>query len=75
MLNYQETRVKLANIQLKKVKLATKNKTGTVSRLNKKKVENKELPQELFLTTRQTAKLRNTFANDMSTDIKPFVPG
>ena len=38
MLNYQEARVKLANIQLKKLKFATKNKTGTISRLNKKKV-------------------------------------
>ena len=38
MLNHQEARVKLANIQLKKLKFATKNKTGTISRLNKKKV-------------------------------------
>ena len=28
------------------------------------------MPHELFLTTRQTTKLRNTFANNMSTDIK-----
>ena len=34
----KKTRVKLANIQLKKLKFATKNKTGTISRLNKKKV-------------------------------------
>ena len=30
MANYQEVRVKLKNIQLKKLKYATKNKTGTI---------------------------------------------
>ena len=28
------------------------------------------MPYELFLKTRQTAKIRNTFAKNMSTDIK-----
>ena len=28
------------------------------------------MPYELFLTTRQIMKLRNAFANNMSTDIK-----
>ena len=28
------------------------------------------LPHELFLTTRQTTKLRNAIENNMSTDIK-----
>ena len=28
------------------------------------------MPHELFLTTRQTTKVRNAFANNMSTDIK-----
>ena len=28
------------------------------------------MPHELFLTTRQTTKMRNAFANNMSTDIK-----
>ena len=28
------------------------------------------MPHELFPTTRQTTKTRNTFANNMSTDIK-----
>ena len=39
-------------------------------RLNKKNFEDEELSRELFLTTRQTTKIRNTFANNMSTDIK-----
>ena len=36
----------------------------------KKNFEDRELPHELFLTTRQTTKIRTTFANNMSTDIK-----
>ena len=34
--------------------------------------EDKYLPHELFLITRQTTKIRNAFANIMSTDIKPM---
>ena len=70
MANYQEARVKLTNTQLNKLKSAAKNKTGTILRLNKKNFEDEELPHELFLTTRQTTKIRNTFANNMSTDTK-----
>ena len=38
--------------------------------MNKKNLEDEELTHELFLTTRQTTKIRNAFANDISTDIK-----
>ena len=38
--------------------------------LNKKNFEDEELPHELFLTTRQTTKIRYAFASNMSTDIK-----
>ena len=69
MANYQETRVKLTNTQLKKLKSAAKNKAGTILRLNKKIFEDEELPHELFLTAIQTAKIRNAFANCISTDI------
>ena len=47
------------------MKSAAKNKTGTVLRINKKNFKEEEFPHELFLTTRQTTKIRN-----MSTDIK-----
>ena len=70
MANYQEARVKLTNTQLNKSKSAAKIKTGTIFRLYKKNFEDEELPHELFLTTRQTTKIRNAFANNMSTDIK-----
>ena len=70
MSNYQEAIVKLTNEQLNKSKSAAKSKTGTILRLNKKNFEDEELPHELFLTTRQTTKIRNTFANNKTTDIK-----
>ena len=68
MANYQEAKVKLTNTQLNKS--SGKNKTETILRLNKKNFEDEELPLELFLTTRQTTKIRNAVANNMSTDIK-----
>ena len=67
MANYQAARVKLTNTQLNKLKCAAKNKTGTILRLSKKNFEDEELPHKLFLTTRQTTKIRNSFANNMST--------
>ena len=70
MENYQEAKVKLTNTQLKKLKSAAKNKTKAIIKLTKKNFEDEELPHELFLTTRQTTKIRNAFANNMSTDIK-----
>ena len=70
MANYQEARVKLINAQLNKLRSAAKNKTGTILRLNKKNFEDEELPHEFFLTIIQTTKLRNAFANNISTDIK-----
>ena len=70
MENYQEARVKLTNTQLNKLKFSAKNKTGAKLRIYKKNFEDDELPQELFLTRRQTIKIRNAFANKLSTDIK-----
>ena len=39
-------------------------------RINRKNFEDEELPRKLFLTKSQTTKIRNAFANNMSTDIK-----
>ena len=69
MTNYQEVRVKITNTQLHELKSAAKNKTGTILRLNKKHFEDEELPHELFLTARQITQIRNSFTNNMSTDI------
>ena len=70
MVNYQKERVKLENTQLNKLKSPAENKKGVVLKLNMKNFEDEELPHELFLTTRQTTKARNVFANYMSTDVK-----
>ena len=70
MANYQEKRVKITNTQLNQLKSASKNKTKTLLRINKKNFQDKELPHELFLITRQVNKVSNTFANNMSTYIK-----
>ena len=69
MANYQEPRVKLTNIQLNRLKSAAKNNAGTTLWLNKTKFEDEVLPHELSLTTRETAKIRNAFANNMSTNM------
>ena len=67
--DYQEARVKLRNTQLNKLKSVAKNKTRTILRVNKKNFEDEELRHELFITTRQTTKILNVFANNVSTDI------
>ena len=66
MANYQEERVKLTKYEVKQIKISSKK---GILRLNKKNFEDEEFPHELFLKTRQTAKARNAFANNMSTDI------
>ena len=67
MANYQKASVKLTNTQLSKSKSSAKHKTGI---LRLKKFEDEELPNELFLTTRQTTKIINALANIKSTDIR-----
>ena len=62
--------VKLSDTQLKKLKTAVKDKTGTTLRMSLKMFNGKDLPHELLLTTRQKTKLRNAFNNNMSTDLK-----
>ena len=65
-----DVNAKLSDIQLKKFKIAVKNKTGTTLRINFKIFNGKDLPHELLLTTGQKTKLRNAFNNNMSTDLK-----
>ena len=61
MANCQEARVKLTNTQLNKLRSAAKKKTGKILTMNKKNFEDEKLPDELFLTTRQTTKIRNAY--------------
>ena len=70
MVEYSKVNVKLSDTQLKKLKDAVSNNTGTTLRIYLKMFNGNNLPYELILTTRQKTKLRNTFNNNMSTDIK-----
>ena len=68
MVEYSKVNVKLSDTQLKKLKTAVKNETGTTIRMSFKMLNRNDLPHELLLTTRQKMKLRNTFNNSMSAD-------
>ena len=70
MVEYSKVNVKMTDTQLKKLKTAVKNKTGTTLRMSLKMFNGNDLPHELLLTTRQKTKLRNAFNNNMSTDLK-----
>ena len=70
MVEYSKINVKLTDKQLKKIKTAAKNKTGTTLRINLKMLNGNDLLHDLLLITRQKTKLRNAFNNNMSTDLK-----
>ena len=70
MPEYSKVNGKLSDTQLKKLKNAVKNKTGTALRVSLKMFAKNDLPHELLLTTRQKTILRNAFNNNMSTDLK-----
>ena len=67
MVEYSKVNVILSDTQLKKLKTALNNKTGTMSF---KMFNGNDLPHELLLTTKQKTKLRNAFNNSISTDLK-----
>ena len=69
MVEYGKVNVKLTVTQLKKLKAAVKNKTGTTLRRSFKMFDGNDPPHELLLTTRQK-KFRNVFSNNMPTDLK-----
>ena len=70
MVEYSKVNVKLSDTQLKKLKTAVKDNTGTTLRISFKMFNGNDLPHELLLTTRQKTKLRHAFNNNMSTDLK-----
>ena len=70
MVEYSKVNVKLSDTQLKKLKTAVKDKTGTTLRMSLKMFTGNDLPHELLLTTRQKAKLKNAFNNNTSTGLK-----
>ena len=70
MVEYTKVNVKLSDSQLKKLKDAVKDNTGTTLRISLKMFNGNDLPHELLLSTRQKTKIRNVFNNNMSTDLK-----
>ena len=70
MVEYKKIDCKLPIIQLSKLKKTVKDGSELVLRLGVENFNKNELPHELFLTTRQSTKLRNAINNNMSTDIK-----
>ena len=58
MVEYSKVNVKLTDMQLKKLKTAVENKTGTTLRMSLKMFDENDLPHELLLTTRQKKKAK-----------------
>ena len=56
MIEYNKVNVKLSDLQLNKLKSATKNQTSVTLRMSLKMFNGKDLPHELLLTTRQITK-------------------
>ena len=56
MVEYSRGNVKLSDTQLKKLKSAVKDKTGTTLRMSFKMINGNNLPHELSLETRQKTK-------------------
>ena len=52
MIEYNKINFKLSDTQLKKIKSAVKDKTGTTLRRSLKMFNENDLPHELLLTTR-----------------------
>ena len=61
MVEYNKVNVKLSDIQLKKLKAAVENKTGTTLRMSLKMFNENDLPHDLLLTTRQKNKTKKCF--------------
>ena len=59
-----------SDTQLKKLKTAVKDTTGTNLKISLKMFNGNDLPHELLLTTSQKIKLRNAFNNNILTDFK-----
>ena len=58
MVEYSKVNVKLTDTQLKTLKNAFKNKTGTTLRMGLKMFYGNNLPHELLLTTQQKKKTK-----------------
>ena len=73
---YNSLNVKLSNSQLNKLKSSIKNKNEVVLRLPSNMIGDNEtnFPHKLLLTNRQVSNLRQSSANNSSTDVKLSKP-
>ena len=76
MTQYNSLNVKLSNSQLNKFKSAIKNENEVVLRLSSNMIGDNEtnFPHKLLLTNRQVSNLRQSSANNSSTDVKLSKP-
>ena len=58
MVEYSKINVKLTDTQLKNLKTAVKNKTGTTLRMSLTILDGNDVPNDLLLTTRQKNKVK-----------------
>ena len=70
MVEYNKVNVKLPDSQLNKLKTTVKNQIEVTLRMNIKMFNGRNISHELFLTTRQTTKLRSAIEYNISTGIK-----
>ena len=63
MVEYSKVNTNLSDAKVKQLKIVVKNKTATTLRMSLKMFD-------VLLKTRQKAKLRNAFNNNISTDLK-----
>ena len=70
MVEYSKLNVKLSDTQLKKLKTAVKNKTGTTLRMGLKCLMEMIYHMNCYWQQDKKTKLRNAFNNNMSTDLK-----
>ena len=70
MVEYNKVNFRLSDLQLNKLKPVFKNQTRITLKTNINMFNGNNLPHELLLTTGQKTKLRNTFENNISADIK-----
>ena len=74
MVEYSKANVRISDTQLKNLKTAVKNKTGTTLRKSLKMFDGNDLPHEFFFISRQRAKLKNTANKNISIDLKLKFP-
>ena len=70
MVEYSKVNVKLPDSQIKRLKDAVKDNTGTTLRISFKMFNGNNLPHELLLTRRQKTNVKNPFNNNVSADLK-----